>query len=206
MTGARLPPDCDAVVPLERVAELNPQLRHTQFADFHGHGWVFRAVFKRDRRGMMLDHQNRPLGEVENAQLQAAVAIPQYVQQLYRNRDWDDAQTLAEQCIASMGVDQIFHGARPGAPASPNDVELLFFNFQNVEAARTNGRQSAIDEVQRARLFTETGAVVRVLIDSTDGDRAWSTVGVSENIIEASWQALVDSMVYGLLHASDRRL
>ena len=70
------------------------------------------------------------------------------------------AATLADQCIASMGVDQIFHGTRPGAPATPNDVELLFFNFQNVEAARTNGRQSAIDEVQRARLFTETGAVV----------------------------------------------
>src|SRR5262245_6151994 len=49
----------------------------------------------------------------------------------------------------------------------------------------------------------ETGAVVRVLIDSTDGDQAWSTVGVSENIIEASWQALVDSLVYGLLHAPD---
>jgi 2-isopropylmalate synthase len=48
----------------------------------------------------------------------------------------------------------------------------------------------------------ETGAVVRVLIDSTDGDESWSTVGVSENVIEASWQALVDSFVYGLLHAS----
>jgi 2-isopropylmalate synthase len=48
-----------------------------------------------------------------------------------------------------------------------------------------------------------TGAVVRVLIDSTDGDRAWSTVGVSENVIEASWQALVDSLVYGLIHAED---
>jgi 2-isopropylmalate synthase len=46
-----------------------------------------------------------------------------------------------------------------------------------------------------------TGAVVRVLVDSTDGDRTWSTMGVSENIIEASWQALVDSYVYGLLHA-----
>jgi len=46
-----------------------------------------------------------------------------------------------------------------------------------------------------------TKAVVRVLIDSTDGDRAWSTIGVSENVIEASWQALVDSLVYGLLHA-----
>jgi 2-isopropylmalate synthase len=48
-----------------------------------------------------------------------------------------------------------------------------------------------------------TGAVVRVLIDSTDGDRTWSTVGVSENVIEASWKALVDSLVYGLLHAED---
>jgi 2-isopropylmalate synthase len=46
-----------------------------------------------------------------------------------------------------------------------------------------------------------TGAVVRVLIDSTDGDRTWSTIGVSPNIIEASWQALVDSLVYGLLQA-----
>jgi 2-isopropylmalate synthase len=48
-----------------------------------------------------------------------------------------------------------------------------------------------------------TGAVVRVLIDSTDGDRTWSTVGVDTNVIEASWRALVDSLVYGLLHADD---
>ena len=47
----------------------------------------------------------------------------------------------------------------------------------------------------------DTEAVVRVLIDSSDGERTWSTVGVSENVIEASWQALVDSLVYGLLHA-----
>jgi 2-isopropylmalate synthase len=46
-----------------------------------------------------------------------------------------------------------------------------------------------------------TAAVTRVLIDSTDGERTWSTIGVSENIIEASWQALSDSIVYGLLHA-----
>jgi 2-isopropylmalate synthase len=48
-----------------------------------------------------------------------------------------------------------------------------------------------------------TGAVTRVLLDSTDGRREWTTIGVSENIIEASWQALVDSLVYGLLHAND---
>jgi 2-isopropylmalate synthase len=45
-----------------------------------------------------------------------------------------------------------------------------------------------------------TGAVTRVLIDTTDGERTWTTIGVSENIIDASWQALFDSIVYGLLH------
>jgi 2-isopropylmalate synthase len=44
-----------------------------------------------------------------------------------------------------------------------------------------------------------TGAKTRVLIASTDGKREWGTVGVSENIIEASLQALVDSMEYALL-------
>ena len=47
-----------------------------------------------------------------------------------------------------------------------------------------------------------TGAVTRVLIDSDNGTRTWTTIGVSENIIEASWQALYDSIVYGLLHAT----
>ena len=38
--------------------EFNKQLQHTQFADFHGHGWVYRAVFKRDREGNLLDRSN----------------------------------------------------------------------------------------------------------------------------------------------------
>jgi 2-isopropylmalate synthase len=50
-----------------------------------------------------------------------------------------------------------------------------------------------------------TGAITRVLLDSTDGEESWTTIGVSENIIEASWQALSDSIVYGLLRASTRR-
>ncbi|MBN2404736.1 MAG: citramalate synthase [Coriobacteriia bacterium] len=45
-----------------------------------------------------------------------------------------------------------------------------------------------------------TGAVTRVLIESADGDKSWGTVGVSENIIEASWEALVDSVEWGLSH------
>jgi 2-isopropylmalate synthase len=41
-----------------------------------------------------------------------------------------------------------------------------------------------------------TGAVTRVLLDSSDGEREWGSIGVSENIIEASWEALVDSLEY----------
>jgi hypothetical protein len=40
---------------LDKVSELNPKLKNTQFADYHGHGWVFRAIFKHDRKGNLLD-------------------------------------------------------------------------------------------------------------------------------------------------------
>jgi hypothetical protein len=40
---------------LRNVTDLNPKLKDTQFADYHGHGWNFRAVFKRDRDGNLLD-------------------------------------------------------------------------------------------------------------------------------------------------------
>jgi len=49
-----------------------------------------------------------------------------------------------------------------------------------------------------------TRAKTRVIIESTDGKEVWNTVGVSENIIEASWYALVDSLEYKLLKESNK--
>jgi len=46
-----------------------------------------------------------------------------------------------------------------------------------------------------------TGAKVRVWVESTDGERSWATTGVSSNIVDASWQALVDSLCWPLLRA-----
>ena len=46
-----------------------------------------------------------------------------------------------------------------------------------------------------------TRAKTRVLIESTDGQDSWDTVGVSENIINASYEALVDSIEYKLLRS-----
>ena len=44
---------------LRNVYDLNPELKDTQFADYHGHGWNFRAIFKRDREGNLLDAQGK---------------------------------------------------------------------------------------------------------------------------------------------------
>src|SRR5437764_5050483 len=54
----------------------------------------------------------------------------------------------------------------------------------------------------KVRILNEkagTGAITRVLLDSSDGVETWGTIGVSENIIEASWEALVDSLEAGML-------
>ncbi|HVB27530.1 MAG TPA: alpha-isopropylmalate synthase regulatory domain-containing protein, partial [Mycobacteriales bacterium] len=45
-----------------------------------------------------------------------------------------------------------------------------------------------------------TSAVTRVLVQTSDGTNEWTTVGVDENVIAASWEALADAYTYGLLH------
>ena len=58
---------------LAHVSELNSKLKHTQFADYHGHGWNFRAVFKRDRSGNLLDDAGTLVKDVTPEKLQRAM-------------------------------------------------------------------------------------------------------------------------------------
>ena len=55
--------------------EFNQQLKHTQFADFHGHGWVFRAVYKRDRKGNLLDPESHVVPPDDKDKFQKAVQL-----------------------------------------------------------------------------------------------------------------------------------
>jgi 2-isopropylmalate synthase len=61
-----------------------------------------------------------------------------------------------------------------------HDVELVNFKVRILDEAKG------------------TGAVTRVLLDASDGEDVWGSIGVSENVIEASWEALVDSLEYGM--------
>ncbi len=58
-----------------RVSQLNPKLQHTQFADYHGHGWVFRAVFKHDRKGTLLDLDDHPIADSDPHKFNKAIHL-----------------------------------------------------------------------------------------------------------------------------------
>ncbi len=60
---------------LEKVAELNPKLEHTQFADYHGHGWIFRAVFKKDREGNLLDLNDNNIPHDDDHKFEKAIHL-----------------------------------------------------------------------------------------------------------------------------------
>ncbi len=94
--------------------------------------------------------------------------------------------------------DEVMHTAADGVgPVNALDHALrkaLLRFYPNLEDVRLIDYKVRVVEQEQG-----TEGVVRVLIDSTDGQRHWSTVGASENIIEASWMALSDSFEYWLL-------
>ncbi|PFG40805.1 2-isopropylmalate synthase [Georgenia soli] len=114
---------------------------------------------------------------------------------------------------------------RPGADGqvdSEATVKLRTGQGRMISTGEGNGPVNALDHALRAALvgtYPEiedfelidykvrildsqqgTDAIIRVLIETSDGHESWSTVGVGTNIIEASWEALTDSIVWGLLH------
>ena len=105
-------------------------------------------------------------------------------------------------------------------------IKLWVGGERYVRTAEGNGPVNALDRAVReaigelyphladiqlenfkVRLIDEhagTASVTRVLIDATDGDAVWGSIGVSENVIEASWQALVDSLEAGMQRVAGR--
>ena len=107
-----------------------------------------------------------------------------------------------------------------GETTTEATIKLLVKGQRVISTAEGNGPVNALDKALRqaigphypelkeihlsnykVRILDEhraTAATTRVLIDSTDSKRVWGAVGVGENIIEASWQALVDGLEYGV--------
>ena len=107
-----------------------------------------------------------------------------------------------------------------GKVATEATIKIWLGGERYVRTAEGNGPVNALDAALRdaigeihphlrdielvnfkVRILDETkgtGAVTRVLIDASDGQEVWGSIGVSENVIAASWDALVDSLEYGM--------
>jgi 2-isopropylmalate synthase len=110
----------------------------------------------------------------------------------------EDGKTGVEATIKlHVGGERIISTAEGNGPVNALDAALrqailrCYPHLADIELV--NYRVRILDEAHG------TGAVTRVLLDASDGEESWGTTGVSENIIEASWEALVDSIEYGLL-------
>ena len=108
-----------------------------------------------------------------------------------------------------------------GAVTTEATIKVHVNGDRIIQTAEGNGPVNALDKALRlaierkyprlreihlenysVRILDEnrgTAAVTRVLLDSSDGRETWGSVGVSDNVVEASWQALVDSIAFGLL-------
>ena len=100
-----------------------------------------------------------------------------------------------------IGENRIISTAEGNGPVNALDHALrnaIIQCYPNIKSIRLTDFKVRVIDSKKG-----TGAVVRVLIDSTDGKTTWSTIGVSENIIEASWDALEDSIKLGLMRTQD---
>ncbi len=109
------------------------------------------------------------------------------------------ADPIAADASVKIRIDgELFHTAAEGnGPVNALSLALrkaLYPKFPQLESVHLTDYKVRILDGENG-----TSARVRVLIDFVDGDRTWSTVGASENIIEASWHALTDSYEYALL-------
>jgi 2-isopropylmalate synthase len=136
--------------------------------------------------------------------------------------EWFEVESFRVITDDTTGVDTLTGETHPTVMTEAT-VKIRIDGQRLIATAEGNGPVNALDNALRKALngrfpalellhLTDykvrvldtnkgTGAVTRVLIDSADGDATWTTIGVNENIIEASWQALLDSIHFGLLRA-----
>ena len=114
----------------------------------------------------------------------------------------EDGRAVVEATIKiHVGDERIISTAEGNGPVNALDSALRqaivskYPHLADIELV--NYKVRILDETKG------TGAVTRVLLDASDGEESWGSIGVSENIIEASWEALVDSIEFGMLRGPE---
>jgi 2-isopropylmalate synthase len=114
----------------------------------------------------------------------------------------DNRESICEAVVkVRVGDDSEHRVAEGDGPVNALDAALraaLVRHYEQLKGVRlTDYKVRILDST------TGTAARTRVLIESSDGETEWGTVGVNDNIVEASLQALVDSLEYALLRQTN---
>lgn len=121
------------------------------------------------------------------------------------SRDGHDAVGSAERAVSEATVRvRVAEDRRIGVGEGNGPVDALNRAFRDAVGDLLPALAGVTLVDYKVRILDDgqgTGATTRVLITSSDGEREWETVGVSSNIIEASWQAMADAYCYGLLYS-----
>ena len=128
---------------LKQVWDMNPKLKDTQFADYHGHGWNFRAIFKRDRKGALLDAQGNVVSDDDPHKFKKAVHMASihldkgmHCMDCHFSQDahgdghiyGEVAQAVEIDCVDCHGTPTQYPTLKTSGPAAPpkgTDLSLL---------------------------------------------------------------------------------
>jgi 2-isopropylmalate synthase len=171
-TGVELEPDAAARV-VERVKALEHRGYHFEAAD-----GTFDLLIRRETG----DYE--PLFRLESWRVIAEKREDGRVQTEATIKIWVDGERYVKTAEGNGPVNALDTALRAAITETyPHLADIKLVNY----------KVRILDEAKA------TGAVTRVLLDASDGTDTWGAIGVSENVIEASWDALVDSLEAGML-------
>ncbi len=172
---------------LENVTDLNPKLTRTQFADFHGHGWVFRNVYKVDRKGHLLDGDDKVVAAEDPDRFKKAVHLKDihlekgmhcsdchFKQDNHGNgKLYGETRAAIEitcvDCHGSIKEKANLKTSGPAAPAGGTDLSLLTTPFGQ---RRFQWRGDTL--IQRSTVTKDLQWEVVQVLDSIDPASAWA--------------------------------
>jgi hypothetical protein len=107
---------------VKELSKLNPQLTKVHFGDFHSHGWAFRAVFKKDIKGNLIDHAGRVVGPPNPAAMAAAVEWPLKAKTFHQDVRFTDPVAGPKQ--AREAETKLNDSCRSGQPVHLMDIHM----------------------------------------------------------------------------------
>jgi hypothetical protein len=193
---------------LEQVSQLNPTLKDTQFADYHGHGWNFRAIYKRDRKGRLLDKDGKLVADDDPQKFKKSVHMSSihvdagmhcvdchFSQDMHGDGHLygEVAQAIEIECVDCHGTADAYPSlltSGPAAPAGGTDLSVARTPFGKRRFEWIEGRL-----IQRSSLDPALEWDVSLVKDSvTPGHAQYNAKSARAKLVSAN----VETQHYGL--------